>query len=230
MALGIFTFLFIAPLQAQVVRDHRTKKTDDKVRDHRTKKTDDKVRDHRTETNTTVRDHRENKPALTVPFFEEEGAFFGTRTQILEKYPSLKFTGKVNRIMITDKLHDGDNSIYKMESGNTLHAIVKKGKIIEYTWKNSHGNQISGGDGDDVEDVEDVMDMSLEDLLNVEITTAGRDSDDGDDEIVAQLTPNSTCFDCTEFYFEKVPDDGSPYWVECIVVDCSEDHNAIITR
>jgi len=47
LTLGIFTFLFIVPLQAQVVRDHRTKKTDDKVRDHRTKKTDDKVRDHR---------------------------------------------------------------------------------------------------------------------------------------------------------------------------------------
>ena len=64
VALGIFTFLFIVPLQAQVVRDHRTKKTDDKVRDH-----------------------RENKAASTVSFFEEEGAFFGTRTKILEKYP-----------------------------------------------------------------------------------------------------------------------------------------------
>jgi len=228
VALGIFTFLYVSPLQAQVVRDHRTKKTDNKVRDHRTKKTDDKVRDHRTETNTTVRDHRENKTASTVPFFEEEGAFFGTRTQVLEKYPSLKLTGEVNRIMITDKLHDGDNLVYKMESGNALYAIVKKGKIIKYTWKDSQGNQIIGGDDD--EDVEDVHDISLEDLLNVEITTAGsrRDSDDGDDEDVSQLTPNSTCYNCKEICIEDAfgrhPDGGDPCWIECEEVDCSDKH------
>jgi hypothetical protein len=196
VALGIFTFLYVSPLQAQDVRDHRTKNTETKVRDHRTKKTDDKVRDH-----------RENKAASTVSFFEEEGAFFGTRTQILEKYPSFKTTGKVNTIMITEKLHDGDNLIYKMESGNALHAIVKKGKIIKYTWKDSRGNQISGGSGDDV-------------------IRGGA----GDDQIV-EKAQSPTCYKCTKVCHDPDkgdlgthPDGGPNCWTTCVVVDCSDEH------
>jgi hypothetical protein len=211
VALGIFTFLYVSPLQAQVVRDHLTKSTDDKVRDHRTKNTAVTIKDVKDGTSNTL-------------LLGEAGTFIGTRTSIIEKYPSFKLTGKVNRIMITDKLHDGDNLIYKMESGNALHATVKEGKIIKYTWKDSNGKKFSGGDGDDVEDVADI---SLEDLLNVEITTAGKDANDSDDES-AQLTSNRTCYNCKEICVEDAfgrhPDGGDPCWIECEPVDCSGKH------
>ena len=194
VTLGIFTFIYVSPLQAQVVRDHRTKKTDDKVRDHRTKNTSKATLD------------AFGDGSVHFVYFEEAGTFVGTRTQILEKYPSFKFTGNINRIMITDKLHDGDNLVYKMESGNALYAIVKKGKIIKYTLKDSKGNQISGGSGND--DLEG--------------------GSGNDDSIVAIDDDPTTCYQCTEICHDdglgKHPDGGPPCWTTCVQVDCSEEH------
>jgi len=209
VALGIFTFLYVSPLQAQVVRDHRTKKTDDKVRDHRTE-TNTKVRDHRTK-NTAITDGTSN-----ILLLGENNTFVGTRTAILEKYPSFEFTGKVNRIMITDKLQDGDNSIYEMKSGNTLHAIVKKGKIIKYSWKDSQGNQISGGPRGD-----DLSGGRGDDILNGD---HGNDDLSGDSFVASDAGP--TCYLCTKTCHYPADGGGEYCFFECYPVDCSEPHNA----
>ena len=100
LAIGILASVFSAPIQSQIVRDHRT-----------------------------------NKKAFVksqIFHFDEADAIFGKRTEIKKAYPTFKYTGKVNTINITQELKEGDNSIYKMKSGHTLYATVKKGKIIGF--------------------------------------------------------------------------------------------------
>ena len=118
---AIFTFLFIIPLQAQEKRDHRTKKKN------------------------TISDQRAANKVMEISQtlnFDEADALFGKRSEIKKKYPTFKFTGKVDRVMITQKLHEGDISIYKMDSGNTLHTTIKKDKIVELILKDSNGKII----------------------------------------------------------------------------------------
>ena len=108
---AIFTFLLIIPLQAQEKRDHRTKKNNN-------------VRDHRVANKASVINQTLN--------FDEADAIFGRRSEVKNIYPTFKITGKVDRVMITQKLSDGENSIFKTKSGNTLQATAKKGKIVGF--------------------------------------------------------------------------------------------------
>lgn len=125
LVISSFIFLSIVPLKAQTKRNLRTDKKNIKVRDHRvSSKTMDK--------------------SQTINF-DEADALFGKRTELQRKYPGLKFTGKINRIMITKKLTDGENSIHKTESGNTVYAMVKKGKVTRLSLRNSKIKDVKDG-------------------------------------------------------------------------------------
>ncbi|MRX65544.1 hypothetical protein [Maribacter luteus] len=66
-------------------------------------------------------------------FFDEADAIFGKRTEVEKAYPKFKITGKLKTINISKKLNEGDNLIYKLKSGHTLNATVKKGRIIKFS-------------------------------------------------------------------------------------------------
>ncbi|MBJ2176324.1 hypothetical protein JBL43_18880 [Aureibaculum sp. A20] len=94
IATAIFASTYLLSLQAQVVRDHRTKSQ--------------------------------------IVYFDEADAIFGKRTEIKNAHPTFKVTGKINTITITQNLNDGDNSIHKTKSGNSLYVTIKKGEIIKF--------------------------------------------------------------------------------------------------
>ena len=105
--------------------------------DNSTDKKNRKVRDHRTSNKSIDKNQTLN--------FDEADAIFGTRTELQRKYPELRFTGKIDQIMITKKLSDGENSIHKTESGNTIYATVKKGKITRLSLRNPKIKDIKDG-------------------------------------------------------------------------------------
>lgn len=109
--LCICTCLCMAPLQAQVKRDHRTKEKNT-------------ISEHKFTNNATVKSQ--------ILYFDEADALFGKRSEVKKKYPTFKFTGKVDRVILPQKLYDGENSIFKTKSGNTLQATVKKGKLTGF--------------------------------------------------------------------------------------------------
>ena len=108
---AIFTFLLIIPLKAQEKRDHRTYKKNN-------------VRDQRAANKAIVKSQ--------ILYFDEADALFGKRSEVKKIYPTFKITGKVNRVIITQKLSDGENSVFKTKSGNTLQATAKKGEIVGF--------------------------------------------------------------------------------------------------
>jgi len=124
LVLGVIIFSSLETLHAQEKKTNRTKK-------------EVKVRDHRNSKKTFVKSQ-----SLS---FDEADAIFGTRTELQRKYPGLKFTGKIDRTMITKKLSDGENLIHKTVSGNTVYATVKKGEIVAFSSKGSKMKEIKDG-------------------------------------------------------------------------------------
>lgn len=81
-----------------------------------------------------TRDHRTNTKTIDksqVLYFDEADAFIGKRTEIKKAHPTFRVTGKVNTIDLPQELIEGDNHRFKMKSGHTLYATVKKGKVIK---------------------------------------------------------------------------------------------------
>ncbi|MCF8370289.1 MAG: hypothetical protein K9H64_01620 [Bacteroidales bacterium] len=204
LALSTFVFVIVIPLQAQSkTRDHRTKTT---TRDHSTT-----TRDHRTKYK--IRDHRNMgaTPDNTSPTsdkkdqflsFDEADALFGKRTTVVGKYPSFKYTGKMDTIMLTPKLQEGDNLIYKMQTGNTLHVWVSKGRIVELKLNDASQKEIRA-------------DLFQNEVVNVE------------------KRPAQVCLNCREICVDEIDEAGSFTggrfcWSQCIKVECSSDHNAVL--
>jgi len=59
------------------------------------------------------------------------------------KYQSFKFTGKPDTIKITNKIVEGENTIGKTNTGNTITATVKNGTIVKITMINAAGKKVN---------------------------------------------------------------------------------------
>lgn len=208
LALSIFVAVYVVPAQAQTTtRDHRTKtttrdhRTKTNVRDHRNEKSEkDKRRNTTVETSNTVEPKPANKDQMRS--FDEADALFGKRTILVGKYPSFKYTGKMDTVVITQKLHEGDNSIYKMETGNTLHALVSKGRIVELKLKDASQKEI------------------LANIFQNEVAS--------DQNIPAKVCLNCREI-CVDEIDEAGSFTGGRFcWSQCTKVDCKNDHNAIL--
>ena len=174
------------------------------------------VRDHRTKTSTTKLSKKKVSQSYSaevmapidydknqVLYFDEADALFGKRTALIVKPSSFKYTGNRDTIHIEQKFHEGDNSIYKMKSGNTLYANVKNGRIVELVLKDPKRIEIQ---------VQNPYDNS---------------------EVVSQAKPVTECLNCKEICVENtIDEEGQPIggrvcWTQCKKVKCGK-HNAIL--
>lgn len=191
LSLVIFVAVSVVPAEAQVTkRDHRTKKKNN------------------------VRDQRAANKVMEISQtlnFDEGDAIFGTRTELQTKYPGLKFTGKIDRTMITKKLPDGKNLIHKTTSGDTLYAMVKKGKITAFEFFGMQHRRAK-------RNLADVSGTGATDIIYLGTSN----------KVVYKNGNKPTCFNCTEI----CPDsDGAGHltcWITLVKVDCSKNYNARI--
>ncbi|MCF8368294.1 MAG: hypothetical protein K9G76_04570 [Bacteroidales bacterium] len=134
--------------------------------------------------------------------FDEADALFGKRTRVAHRPASFRYIAKMDTILITQKLQEGDNSIYKTEAGNTLYAVIKNGQVTKLTMKDSDMNDIRAG-------------SSQENMV-----------------IASQQKPVEclSCKEiCVEEIDEGGFATGGMFcWTQCTKVDCAGEHNAIL--